>query len=213
MQNEDREISRIPCPVCGKLTVDATLIEYGEVCTDVWYFCRCGVVFNNSTPEPYKHEFNDKLYLHYIHSMNVYGSLIEDMIYGRKFLKNINRNVNEYMESRGWVIVEDKPSFILSQEELEYCKDPKAYLKRCYDLLEDEGTLFIDTPDTMAIKDIGKSFFTHWDAKHIKILWDKESLITELKKIGFDIVLVRRNYTSRYSKGNTVHIMAQKTKY
>jgi len=93
---------------------------------------------------------------------------------------------------------------------LEHFKDPVGAMKKAYDLLGETGVLFISTPDIDFINKTGVGGFPHFHANEHYTLWSEQSLKRELEKIGFKVVMCRRNFASRFQSWYDVHIIAQK---
>ena len=92
----------------------------------------------------------------------------------------------------------------------EHFKDPLAVIQKFYDLLPDNGVLFIATPDIDFIYKTGVSGWPHWAKHEHYIMWSERALKRELKRYGFKIILSRRNYSSRFTSWHDLHIIAQK---
>lgn len=103
------------CPVCGRPTILARSVAESHDIDDsaLWYFCLCGVVFQE---KPHVPELKDNQYIlnhkeikEYddisIHLGKTYGSIIEEATYGRKMLDvgfSVPNNMNFFKE-RGWI--------------------------------------------------------------------------------------------------------------
>jgi len=93
---------------------------------------------------------------------------------------------------------------------LEENSDPIGFLKKAYDSLSETGVLYISTPDIDFINKTGLSNFVHWDKKRNKLLWSERSLKRELEKLGFKIIMCRRNFAKRFGNFYDIHLIAQK---
>lgn len=93
---------------------------------------------------------------------------------------------------------------------LEHFKNPVAALKKAHDLLSDSGLIFIATPDTDFIFKTNETGFPHFKSKEHYIMWNEASLKRELERIGFKIIMSRRNFASRFSSWYDIHIIAQR---
>jgi len=93
---------------------------------------------------------------------------------------------------------------------LEHFHDPIAALKRAYNLLEEKGVLFISTPDIEFINKTGVSGWPHFKKSEHYVLWSESALNRELERLGFKIVMSRRNFSSRYMSWWDIHCLAQK---
>lgn len=187
----------------------------------------------------YKNELIDTKEYEYrvLHPASVYAPIIEDMTLGRKIL-DVGCNddsVKKYMNDRGWIYFgidinedmtetnrlvkgdfevfnfeENKFNVIWLNNVLECFNDPILSLKKCYDLLAEDGILYICTPDTDFINNVGYGSWIHWDAEQHNICWNIRSLSSRLQAMGFDIILSRRNFATRYLEWQNIHIIAQK---
>ena len=92
----------------------------------------------------------------------------------------------------------------------EHFADPIAALRKCYDLMPDNGVLFLTTPDIEFIFKTGVSGWPHWAKDEHYIMWSERALKRELERLGFKIILCRRNYSSRFASWHDIHIIAQK---
>jgi len=99
---------------------------------------------------------------------------------------------------------------IIMSHVLEHFMNPIAAIKKCYDLLSGDGTLFIATPSTDWIYAKGVSGWGHWKKKEHYIFWNLTSLKKELEKQGFRVILGRNNYSMRYTSWDDLHIIVQK---
>jgi len=93
---------------------------------------------------------------------------------------------------------------------IEHFPDPIGALKKAYDLMPGNGVIYISTPDIEFINKTGISQFPHWRKHEHYILWSEGALKRELERIGFKVVMARRNFSSRYNSWYDVHIIAQK---
>jgi len=42
-------------------------------------------------------------------------------------------------------------------------------------------------------------------------MWNKESLVRELERLGFEVIMARSNFSARFGYYFDLHIIAQKT--
>lgn len=169
--------------------------------------------------------------------VRVYAPIIEELTYGRKMLEVgfISHFFMQEMSKRGWLTwgidviggTDDndriykgdfesydfkglKFNLIWLSHVFEHFKDPKAVLKKCYDLLAEDGVIYIATPDTDFIHTRSAAGFPHWKRDEHYIMWNKESLVKEIEKNGFDVIMARRNYEQRWVSYDDVQVLAQK---
>jgi predicted SAM-dependent methyltransferase len=93
---------------------------------------------------------------------------------------------------------------------LEHFRDPIKALKKAYNLLSETGVLYLATPDIDFIFKTGVSGWGHWSASEHYILWSEQALVRELEKIGFNVILKRRNFSSRYVSWYDLQIICQR---
>lgn len=169
--------------------------------------------------------------------VRLYAPLIEELTYGRKMLDVgfLSHFFMQEMSKRGWLtwgidfvhgvsdseriikgnfethdFKDQKFNLIWMSHVFEHFKSPKNIIKKCYDLMPEDGVLYIATPDTDFIHTRSNSGFTHWRRDEHYIMWSKEALTRELEKAGFDVVMVRRNYEIRFTSWDDIQIIAQK---
>jgi len=167
----------------------------------------------------------------------IYAPIIEELTYGRKMLEvgYLSHFLMQAMKERGWLpwgidVMKDSAdterlikgnfetydfknlqfNLIWMSHVFEHFKDPVAVLKKCYDLMPEDGVLYIATPDTDFIHTRSSSGFTHWKKDEHYIMWNKDSLVRELEKQGFEVIVARRNYEQRFSSWDDCQILAQK---
>jgi hypothetical protein len=167
----------------------------------------------------------------------IIAPLIEESTYGRKMLMvghyphqlevfrhrgwvpfTIDKNVNLATSER--LIASDFETFTFPEDEkyalvwiyhvLESFQNPFEALKKVKNILSEDGILFIGTPDTDFLYTRGPAGFPHWKRDFNHILWNRRSLTSYLEKLGFDIVLSRRNYEQRFPAWDDCWILAQK---
>lgn len=93
---------------------------------------------------------------------------------------------------------------------LENMKEPVKALQKAYDLLNPSGCIFIATPDTDMIFTNSSGAYKYWREKEHYIMWNIESLTRQLERIGFEVILKRRNHENRYLYEDDIHVIAQK---
>ncbi len=96
---------------------------------------------------------------------------------------------------------------------LEKFKDPIKALKKAYDLLAMDGCLHIATTDIDFIHKHSLAHFGEFKHKENYVLWSMSALVRELKKVGFKIMMKRRNYSTRFKQSSDIHIIAQKNRF
>ena len=93
---------------------------------------------------------------------------------------------------------------------LESFEEPVAALKKAYDLLDPKGLLYISTPDIDFISKTGITSWPHFKGTEYNVLWSQQALCRELERIGFKIIMSRRNFSSRFMRWFDLHIIAQR---
>jgi len=170
--------------------------------------------------------------------VRIYAPIIEELTMGRKMLDigfGTGKNM-EYFKERGWVsfgieknkdtketdrIIKDdfestdklyKSTYDLvwMSHVLEKFKDPLSALYKARELLQENGVLYIATPDIDFLYGKPSGEWTHWNKSDNHILWNTRSVKRELERIGFNIVMCRRNYYSRFGFYHDLHLIAQR---
>lgn len=231
------------CPVCSSFSTHLHYMRDSDTRLESkWYQCHCGTIWQKDRAldkydEAYYNKFDGsyKVDDSINYAPKIYLPIIEEMMYGRKVLHVSYLNgvqMNPFRE-RGWIIesldkVSEKSDIICDAEEYE-CKKkynliwlpmvlecftkPLETLVRLRDMLEEDGIIFIETPDTDFLSIRSPSGFVHWKKEYNNVMWSREKLIEYLKQIGFDVVLSRRNCEQRFLFTDTTHIIAQKRFY
>lgn len=234
------------CPICDAATTHLYFMQDAETKEkSKWYNCACGVTWlagecKESYDEKYAGRYLDggkKFIGPCKYPVEVYAPLIEESMYGRRFLEigHTSPYQADALVDRGWIpmsidknealepseklIVDDfehhdftdqKFNLIWCYHTLECFRKPKEALQKCYDLLPEDGILFLATPDTDFIHTRSSSGFIHWKPQMNRLMWNRSSLTSYLEKLGFNIILCRRNYEHRFSAQDDLHLIAQK---
>jgi SAM-dependent methyltransferase len=93
---------------------------------------------------------------------------------------------------------------------LEHFNDPVAVLTKAVSLLSETGIIFIGVPDADFINKTGVPGYPHFKLEEHYTLWTERALCRELEKLGMNIVLKRRNFSSRHASWFDCHVLAQK---
>jgi len=93
---------------------------------------------------------------------------------------------------------------------LEHFPDPLMALRKAYDLLSDDGVLYIATPDIDFVYKTGVGGWPHWKKKEHYVLWNEASLRREVERLGFKVVMSRRNFSARFTSWWDIHLICQK---
>lgn len=228
------------CPVCGrqsKWLIEMSYIDKLEwlkcSCGCVWQLGDnlTGVIGEKYIELEKVHKFYEESQKYIA---DVYIPIIEESTFGRKMIEfsDLDLLFSEECARRGWVCysfdkksdtvkkIEEpfletkfdadiKADFIYFYHTLEKKINFKEYLSKSFDALNSKGLIFIATPDTSFIETDGPMSFNHWHKENI-ILFNRNMLCKELEKVGFNVVLCRKNESSRFPKNNDMHIIAQK---
>lgn len=165
----------------------------------------------------------------------LYAPIIEELTYGRKMLDVGYTSPYNMLafRKRGWVSygiencpeAETTPRLIKGDFEthsfpfkfdllwlsnvMENLRHPLLTLEKAYDILQESGVLYISTPDTDFIRHNSPAGFSHWDRAN-NLMFSSRSLKFHLEKLGFNVVLQRKNYEKRFTAWDTQHVIAQK---
>jgi len=248
--SETKIVENRRCPICSRPSVNAYNIteeatEGAKSSSGLWYNCSCGVRFQDKYPAEYFYddnhvnryitakEFEDKS----IHTQRTYINLIEELIYGRKWLDVgfCYENPMNWLRDRGWIcygidkhhlVKEDKYhikgdfetydfretkfDIVWMGHVLEHFKDPIGALIKASELTSEDGVIFISTPDVDFINQMTPARFPHWKNNEHYIMWNKDSIKRELERLGYQIIMCRSNFCERYTAIWDLHIIAQK---
>lgn len=213
MVTETMTLTPKKCPVCGMTTLTVYSITEPNDSEALWFHCKCGVVFQNNKPEQLDIKEPELKDSKKIQGVKTYVSVIEEITYGRKFIPLEDEVINGFLEGRGWVrCIEEgeTPDLVVCEGWLEQQLDPVDELKNLYKILPTSGVIYFDTPNADTIYKGTVQFFRHWNCNENYVLWNERSLVRELERVGFDIIVKRCNATLRYRKSDTVQIIAQK---
>lgn len=173
-----------------------------------------------------------------VQAARMYAPIIEELTMGRKFFDvgfGRYNNIN-FFKKRGWVTFGiDHNKDIESTDRIyndnfettdklysstydvvwmshifEKFKDPLFALGKAKQILQSNGVLYIATPDIDFLHSKPASDWTHWNTEDNNVMWNERSLKRELEKMGFNIIMCRRNYYSRFGFYNDIHLIAQK---
>lgn len=171
--------------------------------------------------------------------VKIYAPIIEELMYGRKVLivGSPTQHQVEAFRDRGWVaysidkneaikpsnrhIVGDietyefsddiKFNLIWFNQTLECLADPTNTLKKCFTSLPEDGMVVIMTPDADFVHTRSSSAFVNWKPEFNNVMWNKRSLTSHLEKLGFSVIMARRNYEHRFAAVDDIHVLAQKS--
>ncbi len=93
---------------------------------------------------------------------------------------------------------------------LEHAENPIAILNKAYNLLDEKGVLFISTPDIEFIYKTSVTGWPHFKKDEHYIMWSERALHRELERLGFKIIMSRRNFSSRFMSFYDIHLIAQR---
>lgn len=183
-------------------------------------------------------QFDNKIKPAYEYPVRIYSPLIEELIYGRKVLL-IGRQTphqEEAFAKRGWVTysIDKNTSFepsdrlfvgdfetyefpeglkfdlIWMNHTLECFINPVTALKRCHDLLTEDGIIYLDTVDSDFIYTRGSTNFKNWKPETNYIMWNRRALMGQLEKLGFTVIMARQNCWGRFPDTDDIHLICQK---
>jgi SAM-dependent methyltransferase len=240
-------VSKKQCPICGRPTVHAYNITEDEKTEKggLWFNCSCGVIFQDKFPADTVYdddhvnrfitakEFEEKSF----HAQRTYINLIEELVYGRKWLDVgfCYENPLNWLRDRGWIcwgidkhhlVKEDKYHIkddfetynfrdlqfdvVWMGHVFEHFRDPVKALKKAYDITPEDGVVVITTPDVDFINQTTPARFPHWKSEEHYIMWNKDSLKREAEKLGFQVIMCRSNFSERYMALWDTHLILQK---
>ena len=74
----------------------------------------------------------------------------------------------------------------------EHFRNPLVVASKIYEALEDGGFLYVAMPDPWFIPLGNPHLWAHWHCREHHIMWDMDSFIDALEKIGFNSVMSKR---------------------
>lgn len=104
--------------------------------------------------------------------------------------------------------INEKFDIIMSNHFLEHIRYPLQAIKKCYDMLNDGGLLFVSMPDTFFINWESPALWAHWIIRQHHILWDMDSFVDEAENIGFRTIIKKHNLDTRPLRD--MHILLKK---
>jgi SAM-dependent methyltransferase len=123
---------------------------------------------------------------------------------------DIPANTDELKAIAGADKFERKFDLIWMNHSFEHFNDPMAALRKAYNLLSETGVLYIGTPDISFMHKTGVPGFPHFKTEEHYVMWTEEALKREVERVGFKVIVCRRNFSSRYSSWYDIHLVAQK---
>lgn len=93
---------------------------------------------------------------------------------------------------------------------LEHFNDPLRAINKAYNLLSDTGILYIAVPDIEFIYKTGVAGWSHFKKREHYIMWSERALRRELERLGFKVIMMRRNFSSRFSSWYDIHCICQR---
>ena len=91
----------------------------------------------------------------------------------------------------------EKFDVIFCNHFLEHIRYPLKAMKKCYDMLNVGGLIFVSMPDPFMIDWNNPAVWGNFILRQHYILWDMDSFCEEMEKIGFKTILKKRNYDIR----------------
>jgi hypothetical protein len=212
---------------------------YSCSCGVVWQTQKPSMVYNSQYSD--RSGQNDKKVQDaYAYPVKVYAPLIEELIYGRKVLL-IGRQTTHQEDAfreRGWVplSIDKNVSFegaenLINSDFEEYdfgsrkfnmiwiyhtfeCfSNPISALEKIKSLLTEDGILVLCSPDTDFINIRGSGGFRHWRPETNYMMWNRRSIMKQLEKLGFNIIMARQNCWQRFPETDDFHLIAQRKFY
>lgn len=87
----------------------------------------------------------------------------------------------------------DKYDIIWASHIFEHLYDPLKALKKCYDILNPDGRIFVAMPDVFFIDWDYVYGWMNWHVREHHIFFDMDIFAKEAEKIGFEVLMKRRN--------------------
>lgn len=106
--------------------------------------------------------------------------------------------------------LDEQVDVIWASHIFEHFKDPLEVASNLYKSLNDNGILFVAMPDPSFIDWRDPHTWVHWHLREHHILWDMESFIEQLEKIGFTCKVANRNDGLGFICFGDYHLIFQK---
>jgi len=227
------------CPVCRNETINGMKITGFETLNWARCSCGVifqEMIEEKTISNDYLEQYKQKKFYESSaqYPVDVYFPLIEEITFGRRLLEvdSLDLEVCNAAAKRGWI------TFATSEKELTgtsvwtdkflNIKDaPETKfdciyvyhwieklingesLRKLHDWLNPGGVLFLATPDSHYVDEIGVVNFGHW-FKENNIIFSRAAMKKELEKAMFEVVLLRGNPSNRFLKCNDMHIIARR---
>jgi len=94
-------------------------------------------------------------------------------------------------------VIDEKFDIIVANHFFEHIHYPLEALKKCFNMLNQGGILFISMPDPFQIDWASPNLWAHWILRQHYIMWDMDSFCDEAEAIGFKTKIKRRNFDVR----------------
>lgn len=135
---------------------------------------------------------------------NIYSGDYEDYAF------TYNADMRKIHDEIGEVELKRKFDLIWMGNVFSSFKKPLETLKKTYNLLEENGVLFLTVPDIDFINKCGVGAYQHFKPKENYVLWSAPAIKRELEKMGFEVIVCKRNFSASYVNYYDVHIVCQK---
>lgn len=117
---------------------------------------------------------------------------------------------DDIVEAVGETEIERKFDLIWMSHVIEHVEHPLQVLKKLHGMLNASGVLYLAAPGPEFIMKQGVSGWSHWKPKEHNVFMPLNIMVNELERIGFEVILKRRNFSSRFMQWYDWHIIAQK---
>ena len=116
---------------------------------------------------------------------------------GWDILKHENFGHKQIIGDFDKISVLDKFDIIYANHFFEHIKYPLEAIKKCYDMLNVGGVIFISMPDPFQIDWGNYYLWGNFILRQHYIMWDKDSFCDEMEAVGFKTIFSKRNYDVR----------------
>lgn len=94
--------------------------------------------------------------------------------------------------------IEEKFDVIFTNHVLEHFHYPLRAMKRLYEMLEDDGIVFVSMPDPFQIPWERSERWNAWSLHQHYIMWDMDAFCDEMENLGFTTIFKKRNLDGRW---------------
>lgn len=116
----------------------------------------------------------------------------------------------EFKEAVGSEKLERRFDLIWMSHVIEHVKNPVVTIKKLHDMLNPSGVLYLAAPEPEFIMKTGVAGWPHWKPKEHHVMMPMNVMVKELERLGMEVILKKKNFSSRFIQWYDFHVIAQK---